>query len=152
MDIIWHIKNTHQKHKYKNINIGKNSRICLGTSISNCNNVYIGENTYINGGVLHAGKNSKIVIGDNCLISYNVHLRTSSHNYKNKNILIREQGNFEKNIIIGNDVWIGYGVQILPEITVGDGAVLAAGAVVIRDVEKYTVVGGVPARVIGKRE
>ena len=52
---------------------------------------------------------------------------------------------------IGHDVWIGHGVIVLPGVTVGDGAVLAAGAVVSRDVAPYTVVGGVPARLIRER-
>ncbi len=53
--------------------------------------------------------------------------------------------------IIGNDVWIGHGVIVLPGVTVGDGAVLAAGAVVTKDVEPYTIVGGVPAKLIRER-
>ncbi len=60
--------------------------------ITNSSNIIIGNNTYINGGTILVGKNSKIVIGDNCLISYNVHLRTKTHCYKNKNILINKQG------------------------------------------------------------
>ena len=52
---------------------------------------------------------------------------------------------------IGNDVWIGHGVTVLAGVTVGDGAVLAAGAVVARDVAPYTIVGGVPARMIKER-
>ncbi len=54
-------------------------------------------------------------------------------------------------VIIGNDVWIGHGVIVLPGVTVGDGAVLAAGAVVTKDVAPYTIVGGVPAKVIRAR-
>jgi len=54
-------------------------------------------------------------------------------------------------VIIGNDVWIGHGVIVLPGVTVGDGAVLAAGAVVTKDVPPYTIVGGVPAKVIRAR-
>ncbi|MDR3535476.1 MAG: DapH/DapD/GlmU-related protein [Acetobacteraceae bacterium] len=54
-------------------------------------------------------------------------------------------------VVIGNDVWIGHGVIVLPGVTVGNGAVLAAGAVVTRDVAPYTIVGGVPARVIRER-
>lgn len=54
-------------------------------------------------------------------------------------------------VTIGHDVWIGHGVIVLPGVTVGDGAVLAAGAVVSRDVAPYTIVGGVPARMIRER-
>jgi phosphonate metabolism protein (transferase hexapeptide repeat family) len=54
-------------------------------------------------------------------------------------------------VTIGNDCWIGHGAIILPGVTVGDGAVIAAGAVVSRDVPPYTVVGGVPARPIRER-
>lgn len=54
-------------------------------------------------------------------------------------------------VVIGNDVWIGHAVIVLPGVTIGDGAVLAAGAVVSRDVAPYTVVGGVPARPIKER-
>jgi len=54
-------------------------------------------------------------------------------------------------VVIGNDVWIGHAVIVIPGVTVGDGAVLAAGAVVTRDVAPYTIVGGVPARLIRER-
>lgn len=54
-------------------------------------------------------------------------------------------------VTIGHDVWIGHGATILPGVTVGDGAVIGAGAVVSKSVEPYTIVGGVPARVIRRR-
>lgn len=54
-------------------------------------------------------------------------------------------------VTIGHDVWIGHGVIVLPGVTVGNGAVLAAGAVVSRDVAPYSIVGGVPARLIRQR-
>ena len=54
-------------------------------------------------------------------------------------------------VIVGNDVWIGHAAILLPGVTIGDGAVIAAGAVVSRDVAPYTIVGGVPARAIRKR-
>jgi phosphonate metabolism protein (transferase hexapeptide repeat family) len=57
----------------------------------------------------------------------------------------------ENRVEIGHDVWIGHGATVLPGVTVGDGAVIGAGAVVSRDVAPYTIVGGVPARLIRER-
>ncbi len=54
-------------------------------------------------------------------------------------------------VVIGHDVWIGHGATSLPGVKVGDGAVIGSGAVVSKDVEAYTIVGGVPARVIRRR-
>lgn len=114
-------------------------------------NIIIGNNTYINGGYLFAGLNSKIIIGDNCLISYEVHLRTTTHNYKEKDQLIRNQGNLEDDIIVENDCWIGFGAQIAPGVVVAEGTVIGAGAIVTHSTEKYGVYAGVPARKIGER-
>lgn len=69
------------------------------------------------------------------------------NNHEYENSPIRDN----RPVVIGNDVWIGASVIILPGVTVGDGAILAAGAVVTKDVEPYSIVGGVPAKVIRKR-
>ena len=129
------------------------SSISKSVKISNPENITIGKNTYINGDTyLLAGQKSKILIGDNCLISYNVHIRTTTHNYIDRNKLINKQGHSEKNIVIGNDVWIGFGAQILPGVIIGNGAVIGAGAVVTKNVEEYAVVAGVPAQIIKYRK
>ncbi len=57
----------------------------------------------------------------------------------------------ENRVSIGHDVWIGHGATVLPGVTVGDGAVIGAGAVVSRDVAPYTIIGGVPAKLIRER-
>ena len=57
----------------------------------------------------------------------------------------------DNRVVIGHDVWIGHGATVLPGVTVGDGAVIGAGAVVSRDVAPYTIVGGVPAKLIRER-
>ena len=63
-------------------------------------------------------------------------------------ILIKDQGNIYADVILENDVWIGTGVKILPGVTIGKGSVIAAGAVVTKDVPPYTLWGGVPAKKI----
>ena len=57
----------------------------------------------------------------------------------------------EDRVVIGHDVWIGHGATILPGVTVGNGAIIGSGAVVTRDVAPYTIVGGVPAKLIRER-
>ena len=151
MDILFHIRYAWQKCKYRNVKIGSNSKIALGTTINRPEKLSLGNNSYINGGTFSIGSNSSIIIGDNCLISYAVHLRTFSHNYENKDVLIRKQGEFEADIIVEDDVWIGYAAQIMPGIILHRGCVVGAGAVVTHDVLEYEVVGGVPARHIKYR-
>ena len=113
--------------------------------------IYIGNGSSVNGGQLRASKNAKIVIGDNTIISYNVHIRTDMHIFNDLNTPIKEQGFKEKNIIIGNDVWIGYGAQIMSGVTIEDGAVVAAGAIVTKDVKTNELVAGIPARKVKLR-
>ena len=93
--------------------IGNNSSVSSNVILAHAYNVSIGKNTYINGGSIIASPNATIEIGDNCLISYNVHMRTDMHNYSNARKLINMQGTKERSIVIGNDVWIGYGAQIM---------------------------------------
>ena len=74
-------------------------------------------------------------------------MKQCGFSYTNKNLFNEKTAR----VIIGNDVWIGSSVTILGGVVIGDGAIVAAGAVVTKDVEPYTIVGGVPAKVIRKR-
>ncbi len=118
------------------------------TSLKNTGNIYIGENSYVNGGALLAGNQSKIIIGDNCLISFDVQIRTYSHNYDNNELPIIEQGDFEKDITIGSNVWIGHGVVIMPGVRIGNDCIIGACAVVTKDVLDKSIVGGIPAKLL----
>lgn len=91
-----------------------------------------------------------VQIGDNVLIGPFVVIHSANHKFP-RNDLIRKAGYDIKPVIVGENVWIGAHVTILPGVTIGDGAVVAAGAVVTKDIEPYTVVGGVPARKIKDR-
>lgn len=144
----------HMKKAYNStaVNNPTGTAVISGKVLLNCpEHITIGRNSYVNGGQLIASPNAHIKIGDNCLISYNVHLRTDMHLYKERLASIRDQGHKEADIIIGNDVWIGYGAQIFGGVTLGDGCVIGAGTIVTKDVKPYQVVVGGGMRVIGER-
>ena len=83
----------------------------------------------------------------------NVTIITRNHRFDRTDIPMMEQGfEPERPVTIGDDVWIGDRVMILPGVTVGTGSILAAGAVVAEDVPDYAIAAGVPARVIRLRE
>lgn len=106
-------------------------------------NIHIGKNVFINMGCKFQDQGG-IFIGDGALIGHNVVLATLNHaaSPKDRDSMIPAP------IRIGKNVWVGANAVILPGVTIGDGAIVAAGAVVNRDVPENTVVGGVPAKVI----
>lgn len=95
--------------------------------------------------------NGQISIGNNTIIGPRVILHTGNHIFKDKKIPIWKQGYKFEPIIIKDDVWLGSNVTVLQGVTIHKGAVVAAGSIVTKDVDRYTVVGGVPAKLIGKR-
>lgn len=142
-----------QKFSLSQISHGEGTTIGGNCKIDCPQNISIGEDTMINDNtMIHASPNAKIVIGDHCMISYYVCLRTQAHNYLDTTIPMKHQGQQEKDIMIGNDVWIGYGAQIMPGIHIGDGAVIGAGAIVTKDCDAYGVYVGVPAKKIKSRK
>jgi acetyltransferase-like isoleucine patch superfamily enzyme len=76
----------------------------------------------------------------------------STHNYKEKQKLIRLQGTSSDDVVIGDDVWIGLGSVILPGIKIGAGSVIGANCVVTKDIPENSVAVGAPARVISTRQ
>lgn len=108
-------------------------------------NIHLGKNVFINSDCKFQDQGG-IYIGDNVLIGHNVVLATLNHEEDPK-----KRGNLcPSPIRIGNDVWIGSNATVLPGVTIGDGAIIAAGAVVTKDVDEKSVVGGVPAKLIKK--
>ncbi len=93
----------------------------------------------------------KIIIGNNVLIGPYAIFNSGSHLYSSKSRLIDEQGHKYGPITVEDDVWVGAHACILPGVTLAKGSVVAAGAVVTKSVTPYTVVAGVPAKVIGVR-
>jgi acetyltransferase-like isoleucine patch superfamily enzyme len=85
------------------------------------------------------------------MIAQLVSIRDTDHGYKRMDIPMNQQGIETDSVAIGNDVWIGHGVLITKGVTIGEGAIVAGGAVVTKDVPAFTIVGGVPAKLIKQR-
>ena len=106
-------------------------------------NITVGENVFINA-CCHFQDHGGVTIGDGCQIGHNVVFATLNHEMAAE----RRSVTYPAPIVLGKNVWIGSNTTILQGVTIGDNAVIAAGAVVNRDVAANTVVGGVPARFI----
>lgn len=127
------------------IPLPKTSVIVQPLHIDVASGLEIGENVFINynSSMMAAGG---IVIEDNVQIGPNVMLVTTNHDFNQRDIVIH------KPIVIKKSAWIGGRSLILPGVTVGENAVVAGGAVVTKDVEPNTIVGGNPAKVIKRLE
>lgn len=116
----------------------------MGESIEIGNNVGINHYCYI-------GVRGKISIGDNVIFGPRVSVFSENHNYLMQDVPIKYQGEKRQNTTIGSDVWLGANSVILAGVTIGDGAIIAAGAVVNKDIPPLAIVGGVPAKIIKYR-
>jgi acetyltransferase-like isoleucine patch superfamily enzyme len=125
--------------------IGKNVHLMSNVTIMSPQNVTIGNSTLINTGTKIGGQNG-IKIGSYVLIGYNVTIVSENHAYHNPLLPIKEQGYFGGPIVIEDDVWIGANAVILPNIKIGRGAIIGANAVVSKNVQPFSIVGGIPAK------
>jgi len=90
-------------------------------------------------------------IGDHTLVSMHCCILSSNHTVPDRNSIIRNEPDVMLPTKIGRDVWLGAGAKILGGVTIGDGSVIGAGAVVTKDIPPYSIAAGVPATVIGTR-
>lgn len=110
-------------------------------------NIKVGKNVFINSGCRFQDQGG-ITIGDGVLIGHNVVLATLNHD-----IDPRKRSNmYPAPITIGHNVWIGANATVVPGVNIGDGAIIAAGAVVTKDVPPNVIVGGVPAKILKEIE
>lgn len=120
-------------------------------------NAYFGDGKHISvGDYSQIGINSKIdndtTIGKYVLMGPNVTIFSTSHDYESLEVPMMFQGEKERRpVTIGDDVWIGTNVCIMPGVTVGNHVIIGSNAVVTKDVPDYAVVGGVPAKIIRYR-
>jgi acetyltransferase-like isoleucine patch superfamily enzyme len=116
-------------------------RITLGAG------VHVGERCCLWAGNTHG----RIVLGDKALLGPEVYITASNYGTR-WGTPVMDQPTVESDVIIGADVWLGVRATVVAGVTIGDGAIVAAGAVVTKDVPSGSIVAGVPAKVIGWRE
>jgi acetyltransferase-like isoleucine patch superfamily enzyme len=136
-----------------NVEIGSQFHLMRNSSLRAADGkLIIGSRVSVNCNVqINASDGGINTIGDDCLIRPNVVLRASNHVYESLETPVAWQGHRGGFIVIEDDVWIGSNVVVVPNVRVGAHAIVAAGAVVTRDVGNACVLAGVPARVIKRR-
>lgn len=131
---------------YRQFSLGKRSVIesycCINNAVGD---VVIGDHTRVG---IHCTVIGPVTIGSHVNLAQGITVTALNHNFKDTALRIDEQGISTKPVVIGDDVWIGANAVILPGVTIGRHAVVAAGAVVTKDVPDNCIVGGVPAHII----
>lgn len=147
-------------------------RFGTGVSLAGCRNMRFGRGVRVGRLCILTAQDGELTLADGSALSPGVHLgadhgrievgrqtaigpgtvvRAANHRFERRDVPIMRQGHAPGVVIIGDDVWIGANCVITPDVRIGRGAVVGAGAVVTRDVAPFAVVGGVPARPIGER-
>lgn len=116
----------------------------LGEGLKIGNHVGIAQNCFIQ-------VRGKVEIGNYVIFGPQVSIFSENHLFEDKNVPIMQQGARRKGVIIEDDVWLGTGVTILDGVVIGEGSVVAAGSVVNKNVEPYSIVAGIPAKLIKMR-
>lgn len=141
-----------RSHGVSKINIGSNVKIDRGVRILAANESVININNHAKIGlysVLNGGDSIKI--GEKTLISGFVYLQTSMHNYTKKDAFVQDQGFTHAPVSIEKDSWLGTHVVIMPGVSIGESSIVGSNAVVTKNVEKFNVVAGIPAKTIKNR-
>lgn len=131
---------------YRHFHLGDYSVVESFACINNAvGDVWIGDHTRIG---LHNTIIGPVSIGDHVNLAQGITVTALNHNFQKRDQLISQQGICTKKVTIENDVWIGANAVILPGVTIGTHSVVAAGAIVTKDVPPYSLVGGVPAKIL----
>lgn len=152
--LYWRVWRKEQKSKFHkcgiNVRLSRNSDF-INSNISIGNNVYIGSRASFIASIAH------IHIGNNVMFGPNVTIRGGDHRIDIVGkfmIDVKETEKLEENdqdVFIDNDVWVGCNVTILKGVRIGEGSVIAAGSIVINNIEPYSIYGGVPAKKLKER-
>ncbi len=131
---------------YRKFSLGEYSVVESFACINNAvGDVMIGDHTRIG---LHNTIIGPVTIGNHVNLAQGITVTALNHNFNDKTKRIDEQGVSTNSVVIGDDIWIGANAVILPGVTIGNHSVVAAGAVVTKDVPPHSLVAGVPAKII----
>jgi acetyltransferase-like isoleucine patch superfamily enzyme len=131
-------------------NCGKFVSIYPGVFFLNINQLEIGDYVSIHQ-MCYLEAFGGLKIGSNTAIAHGASVVSIEHDYQQRLVPMRNAKVIGKPTIIKDDVWVGTGAKVLAGVTVGDGSIIGAGAVVTRDVPAFSIAAGVPAKVIRKR-
>lgn len=149
--IMYRIKAAWGKVHFHNIkNKGKNVKVVGYSRFLNPENLILGNNVRIGYGGFFYCKGG-IDIGDNTIISRDVTIYSSNHDYKG-NAIPYDNNYIHKPVKIGRGVWIGMGVMITPGVNIGDGAIIGMGTVISKDINNGEIVVGSGQKVVSKRD
>ncbi|WP_417458933.1 acyltransferase [Kordiimonas sp.] len=142
-------------YRFRKGTVGSGCIFSPGSRVLSPRYISIGDNTFIGRDAListSASGRSPISIGSDVMIAQRTMIIGGNHEFADTSVPMRLQGEGKQGeIVVENDVWIGAGSIILSGVTIGHGAVIAAGAVVTKSVAPQTIVGGNPAKVLGTR-
>lgn len=124
----------------KDVDVGKNAKVSSRLSIGDRSG--IGDRSHLQG---------RIIMGNDIMMAPEVAIIATNHNFQRIDIPMNKQGHTDETIEIGDDCWLGYRSIICAGVKIGKGSIVAAGAVVTKDVPEYSIVAGVPAKVIKQR-
>lgn len=141
-----------RKWIYKGLgaHVGKNVVFHFRTELRSPWGLHIGNGTIIGDNALLDAR-CGLVMGNNVNLSSNVSIYTLQHDHRDPQFRCPDPEKRRMDVKIGDRVWLGSNVIVLPGVTIGEGAVCCAGSVVTKDVEPYVVVAGIPAKKVGER-
>lgn len=133
---------------YRRFSLGRQSVIesycCINNAVGD---VVIGDDTRVG---IHNTIIGPVTIGSHVNLAQGITVTALNHNFDDSDKRIDEQGVSTSQVVIGDDVWIGANAVVLPGVTIGTHSIVAAGAVVTKDVPPHSLVAGVPAKIIKK--